>query len=155
MVSRALALAQAAVSRVLFAMARDRKVPAVLAVVHPRFKTPYISTLLVAAVSLLVGLLFTNRIDDLSRVVNFGALTSFALLHLSVAYHHFFRHRTGAWLRHLIFPLAGFAVIVYVLYGMDRTAKVLGGCWITAGVLYYLILAARSGRPRQLLRSTR
>jgi amino acid transporter len=136
--------AQAAVSRVLFAMARDRKLPAILATVHPRFKTPYISTLLVAAVSLLVGLFFANHIDDLTRVVNFGALTSFALLHLAVAYHHIFRQRSGAWLRHLIFPLTGFAVIVYVLYGMDRTAKILGGCWVAAGVLYYLILAARA-----------
>jgi amino acid transporter len=140
--------AQSAVSRVLFAMARDRKLPAVLAAVHPRLKTPYVSTLAVAAVSLLVGLLFAHRIDDLSRVVNFGALTSFALLHLAVAYHHFIRQRTGAWLRHLIFPLAGFAVIVYVLYGMDSTAKVLGGCWIAAGILYYLILTALArGRP--------
>jgi amino acid transporter len=139
--------AQAAVSRVLFAMARDRKLPAALATVHPRFKTPYISTLLVAGVSLLVGLLFTHRIDDLSRVVNFGALTSFALLHLAVAWHHFIRQRTGAWLRHLLFPLAGFAVILYVLYGMDRTAKVLGGCWVAAGILYYLILARRARKP--------
>jgi len=140
--------AQAAVSRVLFAMARDRKLPAVLAEVHPRFKTPYVSTLLVAVVSLIVGLFFASRIDDLTRVVNFGALTSFALLHLAVAYHHLFRQRTGAWVRHLLFPLAGFTVILYVLYGMDRTAKILGGCWVAAGVVYYLILAWRTrGRP--------
>jgi amino acid transporter len=141
--------AQAAVARVLFAMARDRKLPAALAAVHPRFKTPYVSTLLVAGISLLVGLLFARRIDDLTRVVNFGALTSFALLHLAVAWHHFIRRRTGAWLRHLLFPLAGLAVIVYVLYGMDLPAKILGACWIGAGILYYLILAAR-GRGRAL-----
>ena len=130
--------AQAAVARVLFAMARDRKLPRALATVHPRFKTPYVSTLLVASVSLLAGLFFERRIDDLSRVVNFGALTSFALLHLAVVYHYFFRQRTGAWVRHLICPLAGFGVILYVLYGMDHTAKVLGGCWIAAGIAYYL-----------------
>ncbi len=49
--------AQAAVSRILFAMARDRKLPAVLASVHPRYQTPYVSTLVVAAISLIVGLL--------------------------------------------------------------------------------------------------
>jgi amino acid transporter len=129
--------AQAAVSRVLFAMARDGKLPGVLAAVHPRFKTPYISTLLVAGVSLLVGLFFARRIDDLSRVVNFGALTSFALLHLAVVHHYFLRQRTGAWVRHLICPLAGFGVILYVLYGMDHTAKLLGGCWVAAGLAYY------------------
>ena len=130
--------AQAAVSRVLFAMARDRKLPSVLAAVHPRFKTPYVSTLLVAGVSLLVGLFFERRIDDLSLVVNFGALTSFVLLHLAVVYHYFFRQRTGAWVRHLICPLAGLGVILYVLYGMDRTAKILGGCWVVAGIACYL-----------------
>jgi amino acid transporter len=130
--------AQAAVSRVLFAMARDRKLPAVLATVHPRFKTPYVSTLLVAAISLLVGLFFERRIDDLTSVVNFGALTSFALLHLTVIYHYFFRRRTGAWVRHLFCPLAGLAVILYVLYGMDHAAKLLGGSWIAIGFAYYL-----------------
>ena len=133
--------AQAAVSRVLFAMARDRKLPAILAAVHPRFKTPYVSTLLVAAISLLVGLLFSSRIDDLSRVVNFGALTSFALLHAAVTYHHFFRRRSGAWVRHLLCPIVGLIVILYVLAGMDRTAKILGGCWIALGILYYLVLS--------------
>src|ERR1700688_590940 len=68
--------AQAAVSRILFAMARDGKLPAFLAKVHPRYKTPYMSTLAVAVVSLLVGLLFASRLDDLTRVVNFGALTA-------------------------------------------------------------------------------
>ncbi len=137
--------AQAAVSRVLFAMARDRKLPRALAAVHPRFKTPHVSTLMVAGVSLLVGLLFERRIGDLTRVVNFGALTSFALLHLAVIRHYFFRRRTGAWWRHLICPLAGLGVILYVLYGMDHVAKVLGGCWIAVGVAYYVALSVGAG----------
>ena len=131
--------AQAAVSRVLFAMARDRKLPRALAAVHPRFKTPHVSTLLVAAISLLVGLFFERRIDDLTRVVNFGALSSFALLHLAAIHHYFIRERTGAWVRHVLCPLAGFAVILYVLYGMDHTAKILGSCWIAVGVACYLV----------------
>jgi amino acid transporter len=139
--------AQAAVSRILFAMARDGKLPAILAKVHPRYKTPYVSTLAVAAVSLVVGLFFSERVDDLTRVVNFGALTGFVLLHLSVINHYFYRQRSGDWLRHIVFPLMGLAIIVYVLYEMDRAAKILGAWWIVIGVLYYLILAFRSKKP--------
>jgi amino acid transporter len=136
--------AQAAVSRILFAMARDGKLPALLAKVHPRYQTPYVSTLAVAVVSLLVGLFFADHLDDLSRVVNFGALTGFVLLHLSVITHYFIRGRSGDWLRHVICPLTGLSIIIYVLYEMDRAAKLLGVCWIAMGVLYYLLMALRT-----------
>jgi amino acid transporter len=123
-------------------MARDGRLPKALGKVHARFKTPYVSTLAVAMLSLLVGLFFADRIDDLGRVVNFGALTAFVLLHLSVISHYFIRERSGDWLRHLVFPLTGLAIIVYVLYEMDRAAKILGLCWIVLGVLYLLALNA-------------
>jgi amino acid transporter len=133
--------AQAAVSRILFAMARDGKLPAPLARVHPRFQTPYVSTLLVAAISLLVGLFFARRVDELSRLVNFGALCGFMLLHVAVIRHHFIRARSGDWLRHLLLPLGGLAVIGYVLYQMDNAAKIMGGGWIAVGVVYFLYLS--------------
>jgi amino acid transporter len=142
--------AQAAVSRILFAMARDGKLPAVLAKIHPRYKTPYVSTLAVAFVSLLVGLLFSARVDDLSRIINFGALTSFLLLHLSVVNHFFIRRRSGRWLRHMVFPLMGSSVIGFVLYEMDRSAKILGACWITAGIAYYLVLTVVLKKPIEM-----
>jgi amino acid transporter len=139
--------AQAAVSRILFAMARDGKLPAILAKVHPRYKTPYVSTLCVAGVSLVVGLLFANRVDDLTLIVNFGALSGFVLLHLSVINHYLIRRRSGDWLRHLIFPVIGMLIIVYVLYEMDRTAKILGLGWIAIGIVYYVVLAVWTKKP--------
>lgn len=142
--------AQAAVSRILFAMARDGKLPAVLARIHPRYKTPYVSTLVVAGVSLLVGGFFSQRPDDLSRVVNFGALSGFLLLHLSVIHHYFIRQRSGDWLRHLLFPLVGFLVIAYVLFEMDSAAKIMGACWIAIGAVYYLVLAVLLKKPATL-----
>jgi amino acid transporter len=139
--------AQAAVARILFAMARDGKLPAVLARVHPRFKTPHVSTLVVSGVSLVVGLVFANHIDDLTRVVNFGALTGFVLLHLSVINHFLVRRRGGDWLRHLLCPLIGMLIIAYVLFEMDRTAKLLGLAWISIGILYYLVLTLWVKKP--------
>jgi amino acid transporter len=135
------AVAQAAVSRILFAMARDGKLPAVLAKIHPRFKTPYVSTLAVAGVSLIVGLAFSERLDVLTRIVNFGALSGFLLLHLSVINFYFLRRRSGDWLRHLVFPLAGFLIIAYVLYQMDASAKAMGVGWIIIGMIYYFVVS--------------
>src|SRR5450631_2315344 len=139
--------AQAAVSRILFAMARDGKLPAVLARIHPRTKTPYVSTLVVAVISSIVGLCFAARLDDLSRIVNFGALSGFLLLHLSVVHHFFIRLRSGDWLRHLLFPLVGTGVIGFVLFEMDRSAKLMGAGWLLLGLVYYAAMAFVLKKP--------
>ncbi len=91
-----------------------------------------------------------DRVDDLTRIVNFGALTGFVLLHLSVINHYFSGMRSGDWLRHLIFPLIGMSIIMYVLYEMDRAAKFLGLSWIAIGVLYYLMLTLWIKKPAAL-----
>jgi hypothetical protein len=88
-----------------------------------------------------VGLLFASRIDELTRIVNFGALTGFLLLHLAVIRHYVIRGGSRAWLRHLAMPLAGFAVVGYVLYEMDAAAKILGAVWIGAGIVYFAVLS--------------
>ena len=142
--------AQAAVSRILFAMARDGKLPRVLAKVHPRYQTPYVSTLVVALVSLLVGLFFAERVDALASIVNFGALASFVLLHLSVINHYFVRGKSGDWLRHLALPTAGLMIVLYVLIEMQGAAQLLGATWILIGAVYYLILRSKLNRAATL-----
>jgi hypothetical protein len=69
------------------------------------------------------------------------------LLHLSVIRHYLMRQGSGDWLRHGVFPLAGLLIIVFVLYEMDRAAKILGACWIAIGVLYYVVLAFWLKKP--------
>jgi amino acid transporter len=139
--------AQAAVSRVLYAMARDGRLPAVLARIHPRYQTPHVSILLVAVISVAVGWIFATRLDDLTRIVNFGALTAFLLLHVAVINHFVIRGGSRAWVTHLVMPLAGLAVLGYVLYEMDTAAKIMGATWIAVGVVYYAVLARLMKKP--------
>jgi amino acid transporter len=131
---------QAAISRLLFSMGRDRRLPHGLAKVHPKFKTPYISTITVAIVSFIVGLAFENHIDILTNIVNFGALTGFLLLHVSVINHYMIRQKSRQFFKHLVFPIIGLLVIGYVLYGMDHLALKVGVTWIVVGILYNLIM---------------
>ena len=69
------------------------------------------------------------------------------LLHLSVINHYFVRQRSGDWLRHIVFPLVGMAIILFVLFEMDRIAKIMGACWLAIGVVYYMVLTLWFKKP--------
>lgn len=131
---------QAAVSRLLFGMARDSKLPKVLAKVHPKHNTPYLSIYLVAVLSLLICYLFIDAVDTLTSLVNFGALSGFMLLHITVINHHWRRQRSGQVIRHLICPLIGFAIVAAIMYNMGVDAQKLGLIWIAAGLVYLAVL---------------
>lgn len=141
-------VAQAAISRLLFAMARDGKVPAFMAAVHPRYRTPHLSLLLVAGVSLVVSLCFLDHLDLLSMFVNFGAITGFLVLHVTVVVHFMLRNRSRAYIRHLFCPLAGFGILAYVLYCMERAAWELGLAWLALGLLYHAVSMRKVRAPR-------
>ncbi|GGK73732.1 hypothetical protein GCM10012284_04540 [Mangrovihabitans endophyticus] len=75
-------VAQVAISRLLYAMARDRQLPAFLAKVSRERNVPRNAILLVAVASLTLGLSMSARGDGialLSSLINFGALTAFLL----------------------------------------------------------------------------
>ncbi|MEP6904918.1 MAG: APC family permease, partial [Gemmatimonadales bacterium] len=112
-------VAQAATSRLLFAMARDRQLPRFLAHVHPVRKVPERALLLVSAISLVLGLFFVGQVGLLSSLVNFGALFSFLLLHVSVVVYFIVRKRARTFALHLVSPLIGFVIIAYVLFNAD------------------------------------
>src|ERR1700722_18528705 len=134
---------QVGVARVMYAMGRDRQLPAGLAKIHPVYGTPYVGMLVTAAISIVVALLMRNRLDDLTSVVNFGALSGFLLLHASVISLCWVKLRSGRWFVHLAVPLAGMAVVLAVLIGMSATAMTLGLSWLGIGLAYGAMLAKR------------
>lgn len=131
---------QAAVSRLLFGMARDGKLPKVLAKVHPKHNTPYLSIYLVAVLSLLICYLFINSVDTLTSLVNFGALSGFMLLHLTVINYYWRRQKSGQVIRHLICPVIGFIIVAAIMYNMGVDAQKLGLIWIALELVYLFFL---------------
>jgi amino acid transporter len=132
--------AQSATSRVLFSMSRDGRLPAFLSHVNPRTKVPERAILLVAGLTLIAGLFFVGQISLISSLVNFGALTAFLLLHVSVVSHYAVRRRSGNVLLHWVVPIAGFLIIGCVLWNAEANAKIGGVVWLVIGVavlLYY------------------
>jgi amino acid transporter len=134
---------QVGVARVVFAMGRDRQLPRVLSRVHPRHHTPYVGMLVTAALSLAVALFMKNRLDDLASIVNFGALSGFLFLHVSVLA-YFGRNAGGAkWIRDRLVPICGIIVVLAVFSGMSALAVKVGSVWLGAGLVYGLVLKAK------------
>ncbi|MEU5000767.1 APC family permease [Streptomyces sp. NPDC021622] len=139
---------QAAAGRLLFAMARDRRLPRVLS--RTDSGTPRVA-LLCAAVVTMVAAVWAARRDDgmdhLVSVVDIGALSAFVLLHASVVGWFVVRRRGGAvsWWRHLLIPVLGAAITVAVIVEASGTAQVVGLIWFAVGVAVLILQGARRG----------
>jgi amino acid transporter len=144
-------VAQAATSRLLYAMARDRQLPSFLAKVHKTHKVPVNATLLVAVISLVLGLYMATRDDGislLSTLVNFGAMSAFLVLHLSVINYFVRRRHSKDWLKHLVFPLIGFAILAFVVVNAKVAAQVLAFLWIAIGIAVLIAFKVMHKEPQ-------
>ena len=71
-------------TRIFYTMARDGLLPRIFSTVHPRYKTPWINTLLVGVITACAaGFLDINLLGDATSV---GTLAAFAIVCLSVIY---------------------------------------------------------------------
>jgi amino acid transporter len=143
-------VAQAATSRLLYSMARDRQLPAFLAKIHPRYRVPEYATFVVAAISIAVGVSMAARDDGatiLTALVNFGALTAFLLLHLSVIVHYVIRKGSRDYLRHLVVPVCGLVILGYVVFKARDEAQIVGLIWLGIGIIVVVVLMATGRTP--------
>lgn len=131
---------QAATARLLFGMARDDELPRALAHVDPERKVPTRAVFLISVITLALGLLLVDNLELLTSMVSFGALLGFLLLHVSVIAHFVWHERSRDWLRHLLAPGIGFAVIGYVLLNAEANAKIAGLAWLTLGLAVFATL---------------
>ncbi|WP_230657556.1 APC family permease [Psychrobacter sp. I-STPA10] len=136
-------VAQIATARILYSMGRDRLLPNALSRVHARYKTPYISTLLVAMVSIVVGVGFMNHLALLTSIVTIGALTAFMILNLSTIYYFVYKKKSYNIFVHILSPLIGLAVVGYIWSGFETYTILIGAVWAMIGLGIYYIAQKR------------
>ncbi|WP_329540583.1 APC family permease [Streptomyces sp. NBC_01358] len=139
---------QAAAGRLLFAMARERRLPALLSKVDPGSGVPRIAILIAAVVTMVAAVWAARRddgLDHLVSVVDVGALTAFVLLHASVVGWFAVRRMEGppSWWRHVLIPVVGAGVLIAVIVEATTSAQVVGACWLAVGLV---VLAVQRGR---------
>jgi len=132
---------QASVSRILFAMGRDKVLPSrFFGRISKRFSTPVLSILAVSVVSLAA---IWIDLSLLAEMISFGALIAFSAVNLSVIKHFFIgaKLRNGInALNYLIVPAIGVALTLWLWTSLSPRTLIVGLIWLAIGFTYLLWL---------------
>ena len=126
--------------RIFFSMARDGLLPPVFAKVHPRFKTPHVTTIMTGVI--VGGFAAVMSIDEMVDLTNIGTLFAFVLVCVGIIilrYKEPNRHRPfkvplGTW----PLPLLGAASCVFLMYYLPPTSWWRFVAWLLLGLAVYL-----------------
>ena len=144
---------QAAVSRILFTMGRDRVLPQrSFGYLSPRFGTPVFAILLVSAFSLLALVI---DLTTLASLISFGALVAFSAVNLAVVKTHLINDARQRSLKGLLqyglVPLIGLGLTLWLWTSLSALTLVIGLCWFALGLAYLAVLTAGFRRPVRLV----
>ncbi|HET9371350.1 MAG TPA: amino acid permease [Vicinamibacterales bacterium] len=133
--------------RIFFAMARDGLLPAWASKIHPKYRTPHITTVVTGIVVALGSLVADeNEIYDLT---NIGTLSAFAIVCIGVLV---LRYRDPGRERPFRVPflwavsLAGAGACLYVMKGLPTQAWERFGIWLLIGIAIYFFYGYRRSR---------
>ena len=131
-------------TRVFFVMARDGLLPPALSAVHPRFKTPWVITILTGAfVAVAAAFLPVGQLVDYS---NAGTLFAFAAVSLGVMILRLTdKARPRPFRTPLLFVVAPLSILgcVTLFLSLAPQSKVLFLVWSTIGLLIYFAYGYR------------
>ena len=136
--------------RIFFSMARDGLLPASFARVHPRFRTPHVTTIL-TGVAVGVCAMFTS-IDEMVDLTNIGTLFAFILVCIGII---ILRKREPERPRAFrtpwspVVPMLGVISCLYLMLGLPWITWVRFALWLLLGlVIYFSYGFKRSGLRR-------
>ena len=141
--------------RIFMSMARDGLLPPFLAKVHPRFKTPYIGTIL-TGLFVAVFAAFAN-IAEVVDLTNIGTLFAFVIVSAGVIVLRIKEPDRVRPFRAPLVPLTPAISIVSCLYLMTQLPRLTWirfGLWLVAGLLIYFLYSVRHSRLRQRARES-
>jgi APA family basic amino acid/polyamine antiporter len=133
--------------RIFFSMARDGLLPARFAEVHPRFKTPHVTTIL-TGVAVAVSAAFVD-IGEAAELTNIGTLFAFILVCAGViVLRHTDPQRPRPFRTPLVpvVPLLGIASCFSLMLSLPRLTWIRFGVWLALGLLIYVFYGVTHSR---------
>ena len=135
--------------RIFFSMARDGLLPQKFAKVHPRFRTPHVTTIL-TGVAVGVCSMFTS-IDEMVDLTNIGTLFAFILVCTGILV---LRKRDPERPRAFktpwvpVIPVLGIVACLYLMLGLPWITWVRFTGWLLVGMVVYFMYGFKKSRLR-------
>jgi APA family basic amino acid/polyamine antiporter len=136
--------------RIFYSMSRDGLLPPLFSKVHPKFKTPYITTAMTGVVVALVAGLFP--IATLTQLTSMGTLLAFVMVSIGVwrlrktdpNLERPFRTPGMPWV-----PLLGALICVSQMIGLPLTTWARLVAWLAIGLVIYFVYGRASAARRR------
>ena len=124
--------------RIFFSMSRDGLLPPVLAKVHPKYKTPYVGTIL-TGIFVATFAAFAN-IAEVVDLTNIGTLFAFVLVSAGVIFlrriePERYRPFRVPWVP--LTPLISIAACFYLMWQLPTVTWIRFGVWLVIGLVLY------------------
>jgi len=133
--------------RIFFSMARDGLLPQSFAHVHPKYRTPHVTTIL-TGVAVGVCAMFTS-IDEMVDLTNIGTLFAFILVCVGILIlrsREPQRRRTFRVPWSPVLPLLGVVACVYLMLGLPWITWIRFGLWLVVGMVVYFSYGFKRSR---------
>jgi len=135
--------------RIFFSMARDGLLPAWASKIHPKYRTPHITTL-VTGLAVAGGALVLDE-NEIYDLTNIGTLAAFAIVCLGVLVLRWTDPDRARPFRVAALPfvsVAGAAACVTVMFGLPTHAWERFAIWLVVGLAIYAGFGYRNSRLR-------
>jgi len=124
--------------RIFFAMSRDRLLPAGVSKVHPKFRTPYITTMITCIiVAIVAGFVPINILGEMTSI---GTLFAFVVVSVAVIVLRVKRPEARRPFRVPLgytIPIAGVLFCVYLMVSLSVMTWVRFLVWLDLGMIIY------------------
>jgi APA family basic amino acid/polyamine antiporter len=135
--------------RIFFSMARDGLLPPWAAKVHPRFRTPHVTTILTGV--FVAGFAAFANINEVVELTNIGTLFAFAIVAAGVLVLHYTepdRPRPFRTPGMPLVPIIAIGACVFLMMQLPRITWIRFVLWLAIGAVIYGLYGFRHSRLR-------